>query len=129
MHFFKYNRKKLENFLNKRRVRSNTNTEFVKKIIKDIKINKKKALLKYEKKYSKNDKIIPKNSEINSAIKSLDRDLKKAIDNAYTRIMKFHKLQKTKNIKLIDSNKNKIEYVNVPIQSVGIYVTGNLPST
>ena len=129
MHYFKYNRKKLENFLNKRRVGTNTNTEFVKKIVKDIKINKKKALLKYEKKYSKNDKIIPKNLEINKAIKSLDRDLKKAIDSAYTRIMKFHKLQKIKNIKLIDSNKNKIEYVNVPIQSVGIYVPGNLPST
>ena len=49
MHYFKYNKKKLENFLNKRRVGSNINTEFVKKIVKDVKINKKKALLKYEK--------------------------------------------------------------------------------
>ena len=38
-------------------------------------------------------------------------------------------MQKIKNIKYIDKFKNKIEYVNVPINSVGIYVPANLPST
>ncbi len=48
---------------------------------------------------------------------------------AYNRIFKFHSLQKPKNIKYVDNFKNKLEYKHVPLQSVGIYVPANLPST
>ena len=43
--------------------------------------------------------------------------------------MKFHKLQKIKNIRLVDKYRNVIEYKNIPLKSVGIYVPANLPST
>jgi len=120
---------RLKLILNKRRFRSKINTDFVIKIVKDIKKNKKKALQKYEKKFSKNTKIKPTKKEINKSIKSLDPKIKNAIDFAYSRILKFHSLQKTKNIKYVDKQKNKIEYKYIPIQSVGIYVPSNLPST
>ena len=42
--------KKLINFLNSRRSGKNVDTSIVKKILKDVKLNRKKALLKYEKK-------------------------------------------------------------------------------
>ncbi len=119
----------LKKILNKRRFGNKTNTDVVIKIINDVKKNKQKALLKYEKKFSKNNKIKPKKREINNSINSLDPKIKKAIDFAYSRILKFHSLQKIKNIKYIDKQMNKIEYRYIPIESVGIYVPSNLPST
>ncbi len=120
---------RLKLILNKRRFKSKINTDIVIKIVKDIKKNKQKALLKYEKKFSKNTKIKPTKNEITKSIKSLDPKTKNAIDFAYSRILKFHSLQKTKNIKYVDKLNNKIEYRYIPIQSVGIYVPSNLPST
>ncbi len=122
-------KKNLKIFLDKRRSGKNIDTSIVPKIIKDIKKNKLKALIKYENKFSKNKKIVPTQREINISIKKLDPKIKKAIDFAYSRIFKFHSLQKIKNIKYIDKYKNKIEYKHVPIQNVGVYVPANLPST
>ena len=120
---------KLKIFLEKRRSGKIVDTSMVSKIIKDIKKNKLKALIKYEKKFSKNTKIKPTQREINQSIKTLDPKIKKAIDFAYSRIFKFHSLQKAKNIKYVDQFKNKIEYKHVPIQKIGVYVPANLPST
>ena len=120
---------KLKIFLEKRRSGKIVDTSMVSKIIKDIKKNKLKALVKYEKKFSKNTKIKPTQREINQSIKTLDPKVKKAIDFAYSRIFKFHSLQKAKNIKYVDQFKNKIEYKHVPIQKIGVYVPANLPST
>ena len=120
---------KLKDFLDKRRSGKNTDTSIVNKILKEIKKDRLKALIKYEKKFSKNKKIKPTQKEINQSIKTLNPKVKKAIDFAYSRIFKFHTLQKTKNIKFIDQYKNKIEYKNVPIQKIGVYVPANLPST
>jgi len=121
--------KKLELFLNKRRLGKKKDTSIVKKIIKDVKKNKNKAVLKYEKRFSKNNKITTSKNEINESIKLLDPKVKKAIDFAYQRILKFHKLQKVKDIHYVDKLKNKIQYKNVVIDSVGLYVPANLPST
>ena len=122
-------KKKLKIFLEKRRSGKTINTSIVLKIIKDIKKNKLKALIKYEKKFSKNTKIKPSKKEINQSIKNLDPKIKKAIDFAYSRIFKFHSMQRVKNIKYVDQYKNQIEYKNIPIQKVGVYVPANLPST
>ena len=121
--------KLLEQFLNKRRLGKKKDTTIVEKIIKDIKKNKNKAVLKYEKRFSKNNKITASKNEINEAIKLLDPKVKKAIDFAFQRILKFHKLQKVKDINYVDKLKNKIQYKNVVIDSVGLYVPANLPST
>ena len=121
--------KLLEQFLNKRRLGKKKDTSIVKKIIKDIKKNKNKAVLKYEKRFSKNSKITTSKNEINESIKLLDPKVKKAIDFAYQRILKFHKLQKVKDINYVDKFKNKINYKNIVIDSVGLYVPSNLPST
>ena len=120
---------KLKLFLDRRRSGKIVDTSIVSKIIKDIKKNKLKALIKYEKKFSKNTKIKPTQKEINQSIKTLDPKVKKAIDFSYSRIFKFHSLQKAKNIKYVDQYKNKIEYKNVPIHKIGVYVPANLPST
>ena len=64
--------KKLINFLDKRRMDKEIYNKIVSKILKDIKKNKIKALLKYENKFSKNLKIKPSSYEINKSIKLLD---------------------------------------------------------
>ena len=122
-------KRELISFLDKRRSGKEVDTSIVPKIIKDIRKNGKKALLKYEKKFSKNTEIVPSKDKVNKAIRALDLKIKKSIDLAYNRIFKFHSLQKPKDIKYVDNLKNKIEYKHVPLQSVGIYVPANLPST
>ncbi len=123
--------KKLSYILEKRRHAENKDVKIVKKILSDIKKNKYKALKKYELKFGNNSQIKISNHQIKNSIKNLDPKVKRAIDFAYNRVLKFHKLQ-TKNlkkIKFIDKYKNKLEYKTSPIESVGVYVPGNLPST
>ena len=123
--------KKLVSFLDQRRNSNNAEIDIVKKIINDVKKNKFIALKKYEKKYSKNKEIKLSRKRINNSIRQLDKKVRKAIDYAYERIFKFHKLQNKnyKKIKFVDKYKNKLEYKFVPIDSIGVYVPGNLPST
>ncbi len=55
---------RLEKILEKRRKFQNNNITVVSKILKDIKKNKSKAVIKYEKKFSNNTKIYPTQKEI-----------------------------------------------------------------
>ena len=123
--------KKLKIILDRRRKLETANFTKVSRIIADIKKQKKKALIKYEIKYSKNAKITLPKKIINKSVKNLNREIKSSIDFAYNRIMKFHMLQKKnlKNIYYLDKYKNKLQYNLVPIQTVGIYVPANLPSS
>ena len=89
---------KLINFLESRRSGKNIDTTIVKRILKDVKVNKNKALLKYEKKFSNNSSIKIRDNELKNSIKSLDKKIKLSIDLAYNRIFNFHKKQQRKNI-------------------------------
>ncbi len=115
----------LNKILEKRRNEIKKNSVSVSKIINDVKKNGDKALIKYEKKFNKNSKIIPSKINIRKSINNLDKKIKKAIDLAYLRILKFHSLQKFKDITYIDKFKNKIYYKHIPLESVAIYVPGS----
>ncbi len=117
--------KTLFKLLQKRKNKIRLNTSSVIKIIKDVKKNKDKALKKYEKRFNKNNIITPSRTQIFNSIRTLDKKVKQAIDLAYTRIYKFHSLQKNKDISYIDRYKNRIDYRYVPIESVAIYVPGS----
>ena len=120
--------KLLENLLLQRKKKIQTDSVSVTNIIKDVKKNGDKALLKYEKRFNQNNIIIPSSKQIKKSINSLDKKVKKAIDTAYNRIYKFHSLQKFKNISYTDKLKNKLEYKYVPLESVAIYVPGSTVS-
>ncbi len=120
--------KLLENLLLQRKKKIQSDSVSVTNIIKDVKKNGDKALLKYEKRFSQNNIIIPSTKQIKKSINSLDKKVKKAIDTAYNRIYKFHSLQKFKNISYTDKLKNKLEYKYVPLESVAIYVPGSTAS-
>ena len=117
--------KRLDILLLVRRSKFQSKVTSVSNIIKDVKKRGDKAVIKYEKKFNKNNTIYPNPKQISKSIKSLDKKVKLAIDLAYSRILKFHSLQKFKNISYIDNLKNKLEYRYVPLESVAIYVPGS----
>ena len=123
----------LETIINKRRAQNPKNHLLVKKIIQDVKKNKDKALIKYEKKYSKKNKIKTtelkfSEIEIKKIIKKLDKETKKSIDLAFSRIFKFHRKQKLNSYKIIDNYKNIFTYRSSPIEKIGVYVPGGSAS-
>ena len=123
----------LETIINKRRAQNPKNYLLVKKIIQDVKKNKDKALIKYEKKYSKKNKIEINELkfseiEIKKIIKKLDKETKKSIDLAFSRIFKFHRKQKLNSYKIIDNYKNIFTYRSSPIEKIGVYVPGGSAS-
>ena len=119
--------KHLDRLLNQRKKKI-SNAISVSKIINEVKIKGDKAVLKYEKKFNKNTKIIPSKNQISKSISLLDDKVKKSIDLSFERIMKFHSLQKFKDISYTDKFKNKLEYRYLPISSVAIYVPGSTVS-
>ena len=124
--------KKLELILNSRKLNQQNKSGFVKKIISTVKRQGDKAVIRYEKKFSKikfnNSKIIFSKKEINQISKKVDRTLKKSIDTAFIRIKKFHAKQKFSAFKYTDKMKNQLAYKYLPIQRVGVYVPGGIAS-
>ena len=81
--------KTLDNLLLQRKRKVQSNSVSVSSIIKDVKKNGDKALLKYEKKFNQNKIIVPTSNQISKSIKSLDKKVKHAIDLAYTEYINF----------------------------------------
>ena len=132
MKILNYNSKNFDKHLDilllNRKNKIKSNSISVTRIIKDVRKNGDKSLLKYERKFNNNNIIFPNKKQIYKSIKSLNPKIKKAIDIAYNRIYKFHSLQKFKNISYIDKLKNKIEYKYLPLESVAVYVPGSSAS-
>mgnify|MGYP006255639041 FL=1 len=84
----------LDSLLLKRKNKVQSNSVSVTNIIKDVKKNGDKALIKYEKRFNQNNIIVPTSNQITKSIRSLDKKVKQAIDIAYNRIYKFHSIQK-----------------------------------
>ena len=125
--FFFY--KELDKIINRRKLIDKSTLKTVEKIIDDVRKNKDRALVRYERKFNNNSKIIPSKKEILKAIKLLDPKIKKAIDDIHKRVKDWHSKQKPKDIYYKDKLNNKFYYKNKPIDSVACYVPGNLPST
>ena len=124
--------KKLESILEIRKLKQQNQSSVVKKILLDVKKQGDKAVIKYERKYSKikskTNKIRFSQNEIKSASKSINKRLKKSIDLAFTRIKKFHSKQKISSFEYRDVLKNQLSYKYSPIENVGVYVPGGTAS-
>ena len=133
--FLKYNKKNslknLEIFLNKRKFIQRKSSAVI-RIIENVKKNGDKAVLNYEKKFSKikskSNRVSFSNKEINKISKKTDKKIKQAIDLAYDRIKKFHARQKFSSFKFKDKYKNELSYKYSPIEKVGVYVPGGTAS-
>jgi histidinol dehydrogenase len=122
----------LEIILNRRKFIQKNKTSFVKKIISNVKKNGDKAVIKYEKTFSKiktrSNKIIFSKKEINKISKKTDKKIKQSIDLAFNRIKKFHSKQKFSSFILKDKYKNEFSYKFSSIEKVGVYVPGGTAS-
>ena len=121
--------KELDKIINKRKTIDRTTLRTVEKIVNNVRRNKDKALIYYERKFNSNTKIIPNKKEISKAIRLLDPKIKRTIDETCKRVRDWHLKQKPKDIFYKDKLKNKFYYKNKAISSTACYVPGNLPST
>jgi len=119
----------LDKILDRRKVVDRTTLKTVEKIIDDVRKNKDKALIKYEKRFNGNSRIIPSKKDISKAIKSINPKIKKAIDETCRRVKDWHLRQKPKDIFYKDNLNNKFYYKHKAINSTACYVPGNLPSS
>ena len=132
----KFNNKKslkiLEKFLEKRKSIQKNQTEIVSKIIRNVKIKGDKAVINYEKKFSRiktrTNKLFFSGREINEIIKRVDPKTKKSIDLAFKRIKNFHSKQKFASFTFKDKYKNLLSYKYSPLDKVGVYVPGGTAS-
>ena len=122
----------LTTFLEKRRTIQKGQIPAVNRIIRNVKKNGDKAVLNYEKKFSKiknkSNKIFFSSNEISKLSKKIDKNLKKAIDLAFNRIKKFHLKQKFSSFRFKDKYKNELSYRYSSIDKVGVYVPGGTAS-
>jgi histidinol dehydrogenase len=134
--FFNYNKKNsqknLQIILNKRKFTQKKGALSVKSIILDVKKNGDKAIIKYEKKFSKinikSNKIVFSIKEINKIANKTDKKIKQSIDLAFNRIKKFHSKQKYSTFNYKDKYKNELSYKYSPIEKIGVYVPGGTAS-
>ena len=123
--------KTLEIFLNKRKFLQKKSSAVI-RIIENVKKNGDKAVLYYEKKFSKtrskSNSVLFSNKEITNISKKTDKKIKQAINLAYDRIKKFHLRQKFSSFKFKDKYKNELSYKYSPIEKVGVYVPGGTAS-
>ena len=124
--------KKLEIILDSRKLKQQNRSISVKKILLNVKKNGDKAVINYEKKFSKiksnSKKIKFSINEINKISRNINKDLKRSIDIAFDRIKKFHLKQKFKSFKFKDKFKNELSYNFSPIERIGVYVPGGTAS-
>ena len=122
----------LEKVLNARKSTQKNQSKIVKKLLLDVKKYGDKAVLKYEKKFSKlknnTKKIKFSEKEINIILRKVDKKLKRSIDIAFTRIKYFHSKQKFSSFKFKDKFNNELSYKYSPIERVGVYVPGGTAS-
>ena len=125
-------KKKLEIILDSRKFKQKNQSDKIKKILLNVKNKGDKAVIEYEKKFSKiklkSKKIKFSKKEINKISKSIDKKLKNSIDLAFKRIKLFHSKQKFSSFKYKDKYQNEISYRYSPIDKVGVYVPGGTAS-
>ena len=124
--------KKLEIILNERKLKQRNQSALVRKILDTVQKQGDKAVIKYEKKFSKikfkTNNLKFSKKELIRISKSVDRELKKSIDLAYKRIKIFHSKQKFASYKYKDKYQNELAYKYSPIERVGVYVPGGTAS-
>ena len=124
--------KSLQIFLDRRKTIQKNQTVIVSKIIQKVKKDGDKAVLNYEKKFSKlkikSNKLLFTKKDVSSISKKTDLKLRKSIDLAYSRIKKFHSKQKFSSFSFKDKYKNTLSYKYSPLENVGVYVPGGTAS-
>ena len=124
--------KKLEFILDSRKIKQRDQSNKIKKILLNVKNKGDKAVISYEKKFSKirlkSKKIKFSKNEISKISRAVDKKLKNSIDLAFKRIKFFHSKQKFSSFKYKDRFRNEVSYKYSAIDKIGVYVPGGTAS-
>ncbi len=124
--------KKLEFILDSRKIKQRDQSNKIKKILLNVKNKGDKAVISYEKKFSKirlkSKKIKFSKNEISKISRAVDKKLKNSIDLAFKRIKFFHSKQKFSSFKYKDKFRNEVSYKYSAIDKIGVYVPGGTAS-
>ncbi len=124
--------KKLEFILDSRKIKQRDKSNKIKKILLNVKNKGDKAVISYEKKFSKirlkSKKIKFSKNEISKISRAVDKKLKNSIDLAFKRIKFFHSKQKFSSFKYKDRFRNEVSYKYSAIDKIGVYVPGGTAS-
>ncbi len=123
------------NFTKFLQCREQTNAEVVEsvsRVIKDVKVNKDSAVLKYTKKFDninlESIGLFYKPIEIRESIDNCSAKDKDAVELSISRILEFHKKQMPSNFNWKDALGIELGWVWKPIDRVGVYVPGGKAS-
>ena len=124
--------KKLEFILDSRKIKQRDQSNKIKKILLNVKNKGDKAVIRYEKKFSKirlkSKKIKFSKNEISKISRAVDKKLKNSIDLAFERIKFFHSKQKFSSFTYKDRFRNEVSYKYSAIDKIGVYVPGGTAS-
>ncbi|MFP4605338.1 MAG: histidinol dehydrogenase [Bacteroidales bacterium] len=124
--FDKPDKKKWEAILARPKVSDESIQESVKEILKDVKKNGDKALKKYTKALDGAEvtEIQLNREELADAENKIDKQLKKAINEASENIKKFHNAQMPKDVEIETTPGILCRQRSVAIENIGIYIPG-----
>ncbi|MFP4018855.1 MAG: histidinol dehydrogenase [Bacteroidales bacterium] len=124
--FDKPDKKKWEAILARPKVSDESIQESVREILKDVKKNGDKALKKYTKALDGAEvtEIQLNREELADAENKIDKQLKKAINEASENIKKFHNVQMPKDVEIETTPGILCRQRSVAIENIGIYIPG-----
>lgn len=124
--FDKPDKKKWEAILARPKVSDESIQESVREILKDVKKNGDKALKKYTKALDGAEvtEIQLNREELADAENKIDKQLKKAINEASENIKKFHNAQMPKDVEIETTPGILCRQRSVAIENIGIYIPG-----
>lgn len=118
-------RKQWESLLQRPTARYSDIVSKVESILDEIRENGDKAVRKFNQKFDNNGGDLQvSNAEIEKAIKNVDKKLRKAIEQAYSNIYKFHEKQLEKPKKVQTMEGVTCWRKSVGIEKVGLYIPG-----
>lgn len=120
-------------FLNQSQKSDVSVTKTVNEIIEKVQKDGDEALISYSNKFDKTsfDKsadLLVTEEEIDSAVKSLDKDVKLALETAYKRIANYHQKQLPQDLNFKDDQGVELGNIWRSIDSIGVYVPGGTAS-
>lgn len=121
---------KIEKILSRSQMDSKEVLEKVDEILEDVKINGDQAVVKYTQLFDCQDLTDLKvtKEEIQEAKKNIDKDLKRAIENASKNITSFHEKQIREGFTIKQGRDIVLGQIISPIERVGIYIPGGTAS-
>ncbi len=126
LYYNKLKKEEREKLFKRSAIKTDDVYEYILPLLKDIKKNGMKAVVKYARKFDniKNENLLISKSELKRSSELLDRKTKIAIDTAIKNITRFHELQYPTGYKIETMPGVECSRTFIPIEKIGLYIPG-----